>query len=350
MATSSMSPSLYAAPAGLPDALSDEGPTGIEIILEAEAIEAPDAAGDMGDFDENLAEAMSESEMLSLSSELMDLFDQDVSSRKDWVEMYIKGMEVLGMKYEERTEPWAGACGVYSSILTEAAVRFQAETITETFPAAGPVKTEIVGAIDKLKEEAAERVRQDMNYQLTEVMQEFRPEHEKMLYGLGLSGSAFKKVYYDESKQRQVSIYVPSEDVIIPYGATDSFSAERVTHVMRKTPNEMRRLQVKGFYRNVDLGEARSFQTDIEKRKAEEQGYTITDDDRYQVLEIAVDTLLPGGDAFAGYDSPDDEDALACPYIITIDRGTHKVLAIRRKISGPAHALTVEALLKIVQE
>lgn len=330
-----MSPSLYAAPLGL-DALEpseieypDVGPQGIEVIIDDGDVDALTDASPLGAFDENLAETLSETETQSLASELMELVDQDITSRKEWVEMYVKGMDVLGMKYEERTEPWAGACGVYSTVLTEAAIRFQADTITETFPAAGPVKTEIIGAIDKLKEEAAERVRADMNYQLTEVMPEYRMEHEKMLYSLGLAGAAFKKIYYDPQKRRQVAPFVPAEDVIIPYGASDIAHAERATHIMRKTKNELRRMQVNGFYRDVDLGEPQAFHTDIEKKKAEDQGYTLTDDDRYQLFEVNVDLVLASGDPYAGYGA-DDEDALAHPYVVTIDRGTSKMLALRR--------------------
>jgi len=203
-----------------------------------------------------------------VASDLVEMVDADISGRKDWVEMYVKGLDVLGMKYEERTEPWLGACGVFSTVLTEAAVRFQSETIIETFPAAGPVKTEIIGAIDRLKEEAAERVRDDMNYQLTEVMSEYRPEHEKMLYSLGLAGSAFKKVYYDPGLARQVAIFIPAEDIIIPYGASSLKTSDRVAHVMRKTKNDMKRLQVAGFYRDIELGEPQIIHTDIEKKKA----------------------------------------------------------------------------------
>ncbi len=235
--------------------------------------------------------------------------------------MFVKGLEVLGMKYEERTKPWSGACGVYSTILTEAAIRFQSDTIIETFPAQGPVKTEIVGAIDKLKEEAAERVREDMNYQLTEAMPEYRPEHERMLYSLGLAGSAFKKVYYDPSIGRQVAMFVSAEDIIMPYGVSSILNAPRVTHVMRKTKNDIKKLQVSGFYRDVDLGEPQSFFSDIEKKKAEDQGYSLADDDRYQTYEIHVDYDLPGYE---------DEDGIALPYVVTIDRGTNNVLAIRR--------------------
>jgi len=333
MATN-MFPSLNPAPLGL-DALApelDEGP-GIEIQIEnpeglivgMDGVEIDlmeIVAGDKSDdFDANLADEMDEGELQKLASDLIELVDADIGSRKDWVEMYVKGLDVLGMKYEERTEPWLGACGVFSTVLTEAAVRFQSETIIETFPAQGPVKTEIIGAIDKLKEEAAERVREDMNYQLTEVMSEYRPEHEKMLYSLGLAGSAFKKVYFDPSLNRQIAVFIPAEDIIIPYGASSLKTSDRVAHIMRKTKNDMKKLQVAGFYRDVELGEPQVIHTDIEKKKAEDQGFTLTDDDRYQILELHVDYDLPGYE---------DEDEIALPYVVTIDRGTNKVLAIRR--------------------
>lgn len=292
------------------------GMGGVEITLEPEAPSSDD-------FDANLAEFMDESELQSLASDLMGDVEGDIASRKDWVEMFVKGLDVLGMKYEERTEPWNGACGVYSTILTEAAVRFQSDTIIETFPAQGPVKTEIIGAIDKLKEEAAERVRDDMNYQLTEVMAEYRPEHERMLYSLGLAGAAFKKVYFDPSLGRQVAMFIPAEDIIMPYGASSILSAERVTHIMRKTKNDIRKLQVEGFYRDVELGDPINIPTDVEKKKAEEQGYNLMDDDRYQVCEIHVDRVIDS-DPFK------DEDDVALPYVITVDKGTNNVLAIRR--------------------
>ena len=287
---------------------------GVEVEID------PDDEGPE-DFDANLAEFMEEGELLSVASELVDLIEADVNSRKDWVDAFVKGLEVLGMKYEERTEPWNGACGVYSTLLTEAAIRFQAEMITETFPAAGPVKTQIMGAVDKLKEDAAERVRDDMNYQLTDVMIEYRPEHERMLYSLGLSGAAFKKVYFDPALGRQVAIYLPAEDMVMPYGASNIYNSERVTHVMRKTENEVRKLQVAGFYRDVELGDPVHVFTDVEKKKAEEQGYSLTDDDRYQLYEIHADFDLPGFE---------DEDGIALPYVITIERGTTTVLSIRR--------------------
>jgi hypothetical protein len=307
------------------DAGLDEGPD-IEILIDdPEGISIDALEIDIGEiddgFDDNLAEDMSKGELQSIASELIDLVETDINSRKDWVDAFVKGLDVLGMKYEERTEPWNGACGVFSTLLSEAAIRFQAEMITETFPAQGPVKTQIVGAIDKMKEEAAERVREDMNYQLTEVMTEYRPEHERLLYSLGLSGAAFKKVYYDPAQGRQTAIFLPAEDMVMPYGASNIYNAERVTHVMRKTENEVRKLQVAGFYRDVDLGDPVHIFSDVEKKKAEEQGYSLTDDDRYQLLEIHADFDLPGFE---------DEDGIALPYVITIERGTQEVLAIRR--------------------
>ena len=291
---------------------SDSGIDGFELDLESSS-ELPE------EFDANLAESMDEGELATLASELIGLVDADINSRKDWSDMFVKGLEVLGMKYEERAEPWLGACGVYSPILTEAAIRFQSEMITETFPAQGPVKTQIIGEITPLNTEASERVRDDMNFRLTEEMIEYRPEHERLLYALGLTGAAFKKIYYDPSIGRQAAPFIPAEDVIMPYGASNIYTAERVTHVMRKTKNDILKLQAEGFYRDIDLGDPVRIFTDIEKKKAEEQGYTLTDDDRYQMLEIHVDWDLEG-----------EEDAIAKPYVITIDRGTTEVLAIRR--------------------
>jgi hypothetical protein len=296
-----------------------EQPEGVKIGIDGLEIDLMPETETAEEFDANLAEYMDEGELQSLASDLISLVDADINSRKDWTDMFVKGLEVLGMKYEERTEPWSGACGVYSPLLTEAAIRFQSEMITETFPAQGPVKTQIIGAIDRLKEEAADRVRDDMNYMLTEKMIDYRSEHERMLYSLGLSGAAFKKIYPNPSTELPAAPFVPAEDLIMPYGASNVYTAERVTHVMRKTENELKKLQVAGFYKEADLGEPTRFFTDIEKKKAEEQGYTLTDDDRYQVLEIHVDKDLPGY-----------EDEIPLPYVITIERGTQEVLAIRR--------------------
>jgi hypothetical protein len=302
MATSSMDKGLYAAPKGL----DEEDGVGIAVDIEA-AVPIGEAGAEIeieeledggveisfgpsddddeeGEFGENLAELLDEGVLQDLSGDLVELIETDIGSRKEWADTFVKGMDVLGFKYEERTEPWDDACGVYSTVLAEAAIRFQAETMSETFPAAGPVKTKILGKVTKEKEDAAERVRTDMNYQLTDRMVEYRPEHERMLYSLGLAGSAFKKVYFDPSMGRQVSIYVPAEDVIVPYGASNIEQAERVTHVMRKTENEMKRLMAQGFYRDVELGEPESFPSDIEKKKAEDGGYSLTNDERYTVF------------------------------------------------------------------
>ena len=296
------------------------GMGGLEIELEPEAETAED-------FDANLAEYMDDGDLQSLASDLVGLVDADINSRKDWADMYVKGLEVLGMKYEERAEPWLGACGVYSPILTEAAIRFQSEMITETFPAQGPVKTQIIGEVTRKNEESADRVKDDMNYRLTDEMIEYRPEHERLLYSLGLAGAAFKKVYFDPSLGRQVAAYIQAEDLIIPYGAANVYTAERVTHVMRKTENDLNKLMAAGFYRQAELGEPVRVFTDIEKKKAEEQGYTLTDDDRYQVLEIHVDWNLKG---YEDTDDDGEETGIGLPYVITIERGTQTVLSIRR--------------------
>jgi hypothetical protein len=297
-----------------------ENPDDVKIGIDGMEIDLmPEETGIPEEHDANLAEFMDEGELQTIASELTALIDADMASRRDWSDMYVKGLEVLGMKYEERSEPWSGACGVYSPLLTEAAIRFQSEMITETFPAQGPVKTQIIGEVTRQKEEAAERVRDDMNFRLTEEMIEYRPEHERMLYNLGLAGAAFKKVYYDPNMERPAAPFIPAEDLIIPYGASNVYVAERVTHLMRKTENEVKKLQVAGFYKDVELGEPVRFFSDVEKKKAEEQGYSLNDDDRYQILEVHVD-----------WDLKEDENGLALPYIITIERGSNAVLAIRR--------------------
>jgi hypothetical protein len=334
---------LYAAPEGIDDLLEggmmDGDMMGAQLEIEIvdpemvtlsdgsmEITLIPDAnEADLMGFDANLAEALDDNDLQGLAQDLVGLIDADIESRKDWADTFVKGLDVLGFKYEERTDPWEGACGVYSTVLAEAAIRFQAETMSETFPAAGPVRVKILGAETPEKAEAAERVKADMNYELTERMVEYRPEHERMLYSLGLAGSAFKKVYFDPNLGRQVAIYVPAEDVIVPYGASHIETAERVTHVMRKTKNELKKLQAMGFYKEVDLGDPQPFHTDIEKRKAEEGGYSITDDDRYAIYEVHADLIIDGID--------EDEDEIAKPYVITIERGTNNILAIRRNWS-----------------
>jgi len=326
---------LYAAPEGIDGELmdsDDDAALEIEIVnpdmvtLDDGSVEITIVPGaepsDMGGFDTNLAETLEEGVLNELADDLVGMISADIESRKDWADTYVKGLDVLGFKYEERTDPWEGASGVYSTVLAEAAIRFQAETMSETFPAAGPVRTKIIGVEDKDKEEASSRVKADMNYELTERMVEYRPEHERLLYSLGLAGSAFKKVYFDPNINRQVALYIPAEDVVVPYGASTIESAERVTHVMRKTKNELKKLQAGGFYRDVELGEPQTFHTDIEERKAEEGGYSLTDDDRYSLYEIHADLVIEGVD--------EDDDEIAKPYVVTIERGSNEVLAIRR--------------------
>ena len=279
------------------------------------------------EFNDNLAEHLDDDVLATLAGDLLGEIDDDISARKDWMQTYVDGLELLGMRLEERSEPWEGACGVYHPLLSEALVKFQSETIMETFPAAGPVKTQIIGKETPQKRKAAERVRDDMNYQLTDVMKEYRPEHERMLWGLGLSGNAFKKVYFDPALDRQVSIFIPAEDVIVPYGASNLDSAERVTHVMRKTKNELRKLQVAGFYRDVDLPEPTNTLDDVEKKIAEKMGFRATSDDRYKLLETQVFLDLEG------YEDKDEDGkptGIALPYIVTIDKSSQEILAIRR--------------------
>lgn len=330
---------LYAAPLGLEEAEVEDDAAEFEIdIVNPDMVTMSDGSveitlvpgEDVGptEFDANLAEVLDESELTRISSELVGYVDNDIDSRKDWADTFVKGLDVLGFRYEERTDPWEGACGVFSTILAEAAIRFQAETMSETFPAAGPVKVKILGEETSEKLEAAERVRADMNYELTERMVEYRPEHERLLYSLGLAGSAFKKVYFDPNIMRQVAAYVPAEDVIVPYGASNIESAERVTHIMRKTKNDLRKLQANGFYRSVELDDPQPYRTDIEEKKAEEGGYSITDDDRYALYEIHVDMVIEGVDD--DEDKDEDDYDIARPYVVTIERGSGTVLAIRR--------------------
>jgi hypothetical protein len=326
---------LYAAPLGMeqlameeePLEIAIEDPESVEINMGPLSIRMEREEESDEDFSANLAEYISEQTLQTLASELTSDFDDDVSSRKDWMQTYVDGLELLGMKLEERTEPWEGACGVYHPLLSEALVKFQSETMMETFPAAGPVKIEIIGRETPEKKDAAERVKEDMNYQLTDVMKEYRPEHERMLWGLGLSGNAFKKVYYDPSLERQASIFVPAEDIVVPYGASNLETSERVTHVMRKSKNELIKLQVAGFYRDIDLGDPVNVMDEVEKKIAEKMGFRATTDDRFKILEMHVHLDLPG------YEHKDDDGkptGIALPYVVTIEKGTNNVLAIRR--------------------
>lgn len=319
---------LYAAPQGIDSLSTEEAPIEIEIVnpegvsIGIDGVEIdlmPESGKEEEEFDSNLADYMDDSELQKIAGDIMELIEADINSRKDWVDTYVKGLDVLGLRYDNVTEPWDGACGVFSTLLTEAAIRFQSESIMETFPADGPVKTNIIGASSPEIEEAAKRVEADMNYQLTDKMPEYRSEHERALWGVALAGSSFKKVYYDPSLERQVSFYIPAEDIILPYGVTNIRRTDRLTHVMRKTKNDIKRLQVSGFYCDVDIGEPYANQTDIEKAKAQKEGVEQTKDERYQIYEVHIE-----------YDLPGYEEDLPLPYVITIDKGTNKVLAIRR--------------------
>ena len=318
---------LNQAPLGL-DALIEEEPleaeVEIDVLLEGDDLEE-DLLEEEG-FDDNLAEYLSDSQLSTLANDLIGDVDDDIGSRKDWIQTYVDGLQLLGLKIEERTEPWEGACGIYHPMLSEALVKFQSETMMSSFPAAGPVKTVIIGKETPDKKAAAERVKDDMNYQLTEEMPEYRPEHERMLWGLGLAGNAFKKVYYDPSLGRQVSMYVPAEDLVVPYGASSLESSERVTHVMRKTENELRKLQVAGFYRDIDLGDPDNTLDEVEKKIAEKLGFRATVDNRYKLLEINVNLDLPGFE----HEEDGEQTGIGLPYIVTVEKGSQTVLAIRR--------------------
>ena len=328
-----MDKGLYQAPLGLETLVEDEpdleieieDPEGVEISMDGLTIELEEAEDD--GFSDNLAEVLDEGILTELASTLLGEYESDLSARKEWIDTYIDGLDLLGLKIEERTEPWAGACSVYHPLLTETLVKFQAETMMETFPAGGPVKTQVIGKDTPEKTQAAFRVKEDMNYQLTEAMPEYRPEHERMLWGLGLAGNAFKKVYYDPSLERQVALFVPAEDVVVPYGASSLETSPRVTHVMRKTKNELRKLQVAGFYRDVELGDPEHITEEVEKKIAEKMGFNASEDDRYKLLEMHVDLDIEG---YEDEDKDGEVTGIALPYVVTIERGTSEVLAIRR--------------------
>ena len=332
----SIEKSLYEAPVGLeaidPAAepaleIEIEDPESVKIHADGLEIELEKKEPSDEDFDANLAEYVSERDLVELVGDLIGDFDDDIDSRKDWMQTYVDGLELLGMKLEDRTEPWPGACGVYHPLLSEALVKFQAETIMETFPAAGPVRVEVIGKETPAKKDSATRVQQDMNYQLTDVMVEYRPEHERMIWGLGLAGNAFKKVYFDPSLNRQVSMFIPAEDIVVPYGASNLETSPRVTHVMRKTENDIRRLQVAGFYRDIDLGEPDNTLDEVEKKIAEKMGFRATSDDRYKLLEMHVDLDLPG---YEDLDDDGEPTGIALPYVVTLEKGSSEILSIRR--------------------
>jgi hypothetical protein len=329
---------LYEAPVGIDELAAQEAPIEIEIedpesvTIGMDGLEVVLEPGDEEEegadkFDANLAEYIDDGALAEIAGDLIGEYDADISARKDWIQTYVDGLELLGLKIEERTEPWEGACGVYHPLLSEAIVKFQAETMMSIFPSAGPVKTQIVGKETPEKKDAAQRVQDDMNYQLTDVMQEYRPETERMLWGLGLAGNAFKKVYFDPNLNRQVAMFVPAEDIVVPYGAASLAAAERVTHVMRKNENEVKKLQIDGFYRDIDLGDPVNVLDEVEKKIAEKLGFKATTDDRYKLLEMHVNLDLPG---FEHTNSKGEETGIGLPYVVTIEKGTTNVLAIRR--------------------
>jgi hypothetical protein len=323
---------LYQNPVGIEEAALNEEPIEIEII-DPEQVNVHMDGLDLSitptepEFDMNLADDMDEAALETMAGDLDGDIENDKSSRKDWEKAYVEGLKLLGLQYEERTEPWNGACGVFHPMITEAVVRFQSEAIMEAFPAQGPVRTKILGKQTPDKQSASIRVENDLNYELTEVMREFRPEHERMLWSLPATGSAFKKVYFDPSLDRQVSMFIPAEDIILPYGATDLDTCYRVTHVMRKTKNEIVKLQQAGFYRDIELPDTDKSQTNIQKAKDKETGFSDMNDDRYTLYECHVDLNLPG---YEDKDDDGEETGIALPYVVTIIKGTNDVLAIRR--------------------
>jgi len=298
--------------------ISGEGGVTVEIDL-------PDGE----DFYANLVDEFDDEDTLEkLASELLSDFDGDLNARKDWLQIYIDGIELLGLKIEDRSEPWQGACGVYHPLLSEALVKFQSETIMETMPPSGPVKAKVIGKETPENLKAATNITENMNHWITDKMPEYRGEHERMLWGLGLSGNAFKKVYYDPAVDRPVSIYVPAEDIVVPYGASSLDSAERVTHIMRKTENEVKKLQAAEFYADVKLGSPDDYELDdVEQKIAENMGFSATSDDRYKILEFHVELDLEG---FKDTDEDGDETGIALPYVVTIEKSSQEVLAIRR--------------------
>jgi hypothetical protein len=327
---------LYAMPQGLETLGAQEEPVEIEIVdPESVSIKTgdmeieiePGEEDGVESFSSNLAEFMDSKELEKLGPDLLSDINNDEGSRKDWEDAYKEGIKLLGLKYEERTEPWSGSCGVFHPMLGEAVVRFQSETIMETFPAKGPVMTKILGDITPEKTAAANRVQEDMNYQLTEVMVEYRPEHERMLWNLPGTGSAFKKVYEDLALGRQTSVFVPAEDILLPYGCSDMNTCERITHRMRKTENELTRLMYEGFYRDIELGDPTKTTTEIQKAKDEETGFSANNDDRYVILECHVNLDLPG---FEDLDKDGEPTGIALPYVVTLNQSTGDILSIYR--------------------
>ena len=310
--------SLYAMPTGIPQDVDFEVDIEVSQVNDEEPVIEVEV-GTAG-FDANLADEMPEGDLQEVADDILDMIRIDKNSRKDWERTYKEGLELLGLRIDDRTEPWDGACGVYHPILSESVVKFQSETIIETFPPNGPVKTKIIGKVTREKEQAAARVKDDMNYELTEKMVEYRSEHERLLWSLPIAGSAFKKVYFDPVLGRPMAMFVPAEDIIVPYGASDLISAPRIAHRMKKTPNQLRKLQVSGFYRDIDISEPSRETNELQEQKDEETGMSYSEDDRYLLYEVHIDYDLPGFE---------DDDGIALPYVITIV-SSGEVLSIRR--------------------
>jgi hypothetical protein len=330
---------LYQQPLGIEELAQEESPLEIEIVdpeevtigMDGMEIQIGKGEPEEEGFDDNLAEYIDDGALQSLAGDLVADIDQDKQSRKEWEKTYVDGLKLLGLQIEERTEPWQGACGVFHPMITEAVVRFQAETITETFPAQGPVRSKILGKDTPENKEIAANVEEDMNYELTEVMTEYRSEHERMLWSLPATGSAFKKVYYDPNLGRQVSMFIPAEDMLLPYGSTDLDTCYRVTHVMRKTKNEIVKLQQAGFYLDIELTDAPKDRTDIQKAKDKETGFNDLNDDRYTIYECHVDLNLDGyEDMTEDEDGEEEETGIMLPYVVTIIKGSNDILSIRR--------------------
>jgi len=330
---------LYQQPVGIEELAQQESPLEIEIVdpeevtIGMDGLELSMKPGEDEEegFGDNLAEYIDDGALQSLAGDLVSDIDNDKGSRKEWEKTYVDGLKLLGLQIEERTEPWQGACGVFHPMITEAVVRFQAETITETFPAQGPVRTKLIGKETPEMKEKAANVEDDMNYELTENMTEYRSEHERMLWSLPATGSAFKKVYYDPALGRQVSMFIPAEDMLLPYGATDLDTCYRITHVMRKTKNEIVKLQQAGFYLDIELPDSPKDRTDIQKAKDKETGFNDLNDDRYTLYECHVDLNLEGyEDMVEGDDGEEEETGIMLPYVVTIIKGTNDILSIRR--------------------
>ena len=304
-----------------PDAVSIETEDG-GVIVDFEGDVTEDLVGP--NHNSNLAEFLEDGDLEKMAADLIDDFESDRTSRNEWSRSYIKGLDLLGMKIEERSQPWQGASGVFHPLLTEAVVRFQAQAMGEIFPPSGPVRTKIVGKNTKEKTAQSQRVEHEMNYLLTEDMTEYRDEMEQMLFRLPLAGSAFKKVYYDPIMERPCSMFVPAEDFVVSYGASDLMSCPRYTHIMKKTENEIKELMVNGFYRDVELTDPQQDESEIQEKYDEMDGaeHVYEDDERYTILEMHVDIDMP--------EPFQDSDGLARPYVITIDKSSRAILSIRK--------------------